>query len=156
VDSRLRKLDAGEVEAVVLAACGLERLGLGRRIGETLAVEVMVPAVGQGALAVQTRAADAAAPRARALDDPATRHAVLAERRFLAAMGGGCLAPFAAHARIEGGMLVIDAAALSPDGRAAVREHVVGEPAEAEALGAALAEQLLSLGAGRLAAGNAA
>jgi len=156
VDSRLRKLDAGEVEALVLAACGLERLGLRQRIGEALAVEVMVPAVGQGALAIQTRATDAAAPWARVLDDPATRHAVLAERRFLAAMGGGCRVPFAAHARIEGGVLAIDGAALSPDGRVAVRERVVGEPAEGEALGAALAERLLSLGAGRLAAGSAA
>jgi hydroxymethylbilane synthase len=156
VDTRLRKLDAGEIDALVLAACGLERLGLARRIGEALAVETMVPAVGQGALAVQSRSEDCGAAWALALDDLVTRRAVMAERRFLAAMGGGCRAPFAAHARIEAGRLVLDGAALSADGRVAYRERLQGEPAEAEAMGEELAERLLLLGAAQLSAGSAA
>jgi hydroxymethylbilane synthase len=155
VDTRLRKLDAGEIDALVLAACGLKRLGLARRIGEALGVEAMVPAVGQGALAVQSRSQDAGAAWARALDDLDTRRAVMAERRFLAAMGGGCRAPFAAHARIEAGRLTLDGAALSADGRVAVRERLEGELAEAEAMGGELAERLLSQGAAQL-SGSAA
>ncbi|MFN2420214.1 MAG: hydroxymethylbilane synthase [Gemmatimonadota bacterium] len=156
VDTRLRALDDGELEGLVLAAAGLQRLGLARRIAEVLALDRMIPAVGQGALAVQTRAADAGADWVHALDDPATRRAICAERRFLAAMGGGCRAPFAAHAREEEGRLVIAGAALSPDGRFAVRDEIAGDPATGDALGLELADRLLAGGAERIAAGDAA
>jgi hydroxymethylbilane synthase len=156
VDTRLRTLDSGEVEGLVLAAVGLERLGLCDRIAEVLSLEKMIPAVGQGALAVQTRVEDAGAAWARALDDPTTRRAVASERRFLAAIGGGCRAPFAAHAWSRGERLTITGAALSPDGRAIVRDEVEGGAEEAEAIGIELAERLLACGAERLAAGGAA
>ncbi len=156
VDSRLGKLERGEVDALVLAACGLERLGLAERIGELLPLDVMVPAVGQGALAVQARAEDRGAAWLAALDDERVRREVTAERRFLAAMGGGCRAPFAAHARHEGGELTMEGAALSPDGRASVTDRVSGDPAGAEALGRELASRLLARGAARLAQGSAA
>jgi hydroxymethylbilane synthase len=155
VDTRLRKLEAGEVEALVLATAGLGRLGLSERVAQAFPLDVMVPAVGQGALAVQTRAADGESRWVRALDDAATRAAVVAERAFLAAMGGGCRAPFAAHARMMDGRLAAQGAALSPDGRSALHERAVGEPAEATALGAGLAERLLARGAERLAAREA-
>ena len=156
VDTRLRSLAEGKLDAVVLAAAGLERLGLAERIAEILDLERMIPAVGQGALAVQARAVDAGQAWARILDDPATRQAVVAERSFLAAMGGGCRAPFAAHARLVNGRLAVAGAALSPDGGSVVRDEVVGAPDEGGTLGVELAERLLARGAERLAAGDAA
>lgn len=104
VDTRLRRLDAGEFDALLVAAAGLERLGLAGRITEVLAPPVFWPAVGQGALAVQTRADDAGSLRVVALlDDPSTRAAVAAERRMLAGLAGGCLAPVGGWARHEPG-----------------------------------------------------
>jgi hydroxymethylbilane synthase len=156
VDTRLARLDAGEREAVVLAAAGLVRLGLAGRIAEIFAAERMVPAVGQGALAVQTRAGDAWAERASPMDDRPTRIAVTAERAFLAAMGGGCRAPFAAHATWTNGRLTIDAAALQPDGGRVLRDRLTGSGEEAAALGERAAELLLARGAADLAAEGAA
>ena len=98
VDTRLAKLDTGALDALVVAVAGLERLGLAGRIAEAFALDRMVPAVGQGVLAVQARAGDPWAGRVRPIDDRHTRSAVTAERAFLAAMGGGCRVPFAAHA----------------------------------------------------------
>jgi len=117
VDTRLRRLDAGEVDALVLAAAGLDRLGAGARIDERLAVELVAPAPGQGALAVQCRAADAHTLEAVGeLDDPAIRLAVLTERRVLAATGASCRAPVGALATVSGGRLSLLAAAAAPDG----------------------------------------
>jgi hydroxymethylbilane synthase len=150
VDTRLARLDAGERDALVVAAAGLERLGLAARIAEAFAVARMVPAVGQGALAVQARAGDPWAERARLIDDRRTRTAVIAERAFLAAMGGGCRAPFAAHARWAEDRLVIEAAALRPDGRAILRDQLEGVAEEPESLGVRVAELLLERGAAEL------
>jgi hydroxymethylbilane synthase len=151
VDTRLAKLDAGEVDALVVAAAGLERLGRSDRIAEAIPVSRMIPAVGQGALAVQSRAGDEWAERVRGLDDWATRMEVTAERAFLGAMGGGCRAPFAAHASWSRGELSLDGAALEPDGGAIVRDRLVGPDEDAVALGERLARRLLERGAARFA-----
>ena len=151
VDTRLARLDAGEVDALVVAAAGLERLGLVGRIAEALPVARMIPAVGQGALVVQVRAGDAWADRAREIDDWATRVEVTAERAFLGAMGGGCRAPFAAHASWSQGDLAIEAAALRPDGAEILRDRLVGSDEDAQAIGERIARRLLERGAARLA-----
>ena len=151
VDTRLAKLDAGEIDALVVAAAGLERLGRSERIAEAIPVSRMIPAVGPGALVVQSRAEDEWQERLRALDDWATRLEVTAERAFLRAMGGGCRAPFAAHASWSQGELSLDGAALEPDGGAIVRDRLVGPDEDAVALGERLARRLLERGAGRFA-----
>jgi hydroxymethylbilane synthase len=156
VDTRLSRLDAGERDALIVAAAGLVRLGLAGRIAETFASDRIVPAVGQGALAVQARLDDPWGAHARRIDDRPTRMAVMAERAFLAAMGGGCRAPFAAHARWSEGRLTIDAAALRPDGGAILRDRLTGSEEEAAALGERAAELLLARGAADLAAEGAA
>ena len=156
VDTRLARLDAGEIDALVLAAAGLERLGLGSRIVEAFPVARMIPAVGQGALAVQARAGDPWAERVRQADDWGTRLEVTAERAFLAAMGGGCRAPFAAHASWSRGELAVEAAALHPDGAAIVRDRVVGRDEDAVAIGERLARRLLERGAEGLAPASGA
>ncbi len=149
VDTRLAKLDAGDYDALVVAVAGLVRLGRAGRISERLEPAVMLPAVGQGALAVQMRAEDPRAAEVGRLDHPATRTAVLAERAFLDAMGGGCRAPFAALAGLEGDRMELSGAALDPDGREALFDRVEGGAAEAEPLGRSLAGALLGRGAGR-------
>ena len=117
VDTRLRRLDAGEVDALIVAAAGLDRLGAASRIDERLAAEVVAPAPGQGALAVQCRAGDRFTLQAvRELDSAAIRLAVMTERRVLAATGGSCRAPVGALARVSGGRLSLLAAAAAPDG----------------------------------------
>jgi hydroxymethylbilane synthase len=153
VDTRLRRLEAGACDAVVLAAVGLDRLGWGDRITERLDPAVMPPAPGQGALAVQVRAEDRAVEAwVRPLDDPATAAEVRAERAFLQAMGGGCRAPIAALARVADGRLVLQGAAVSPDGRQVVLGEASGPPGDAAAIGVRLARHLLAQGAGALAA----
>lgn len=147
VDTRLRRVAEGRFDAVVLAAAGLGRLGLADRITEALDPVAFVPAAGQGALALEARADDA---RARALvaplNDAATETALRAERAFLARLMGGCQVPAGAHARLEGGRLVLEGFLASPDGAVFLRDRERGSEAEAEALGAALAERLLSRG----------
>ena len=117
VDTRLRKLHAGEFDAVVLAEAGLRRLGLEANITEVLPTSLLLPAVGQGALGLETRADDRAAREAiAALDHADTHHGVLAERALLARLRGGCLAPVAAWGRIEAGRLRLTGRVLSVDG----------------------------------------
>jgi hydroxymethylbilane synthase len=110
VDTRLRKLDAGEVDGLLLAAVGLDRLGLAERIGERLDPRIFVPAPAQGAIALEVVAGGGAAPAARAAGDAATSLAVGTERALLRALGGGCLLPLGAWARLEDGSLVLSAA----------------------------------------------
>lgn len=128
VDTRLRRLDAGETGALVLAAAGLRRLDRADRISLRLPVDVLPPAPGQGALAVQVRAADPAVALVARLDDPATRRAVEAERAVLAGSGGGCRAPLSAFARTDGARLSMTAGLAVPDGRLAVTVEVEGDP----------------------------
>jgi hydroxymethylbilane synthase len=151
VDTRLRKLDEGRYDAVVLAEAGLRRLGLQRRITHVLPFDVMLPAVGQGALAIECRAEDgetlaAAAP----LDDVATRAAVTAERALLAHLRGGCMAPVGAWGRIESNVLHLSAAVLSADGAQRLAADDAAPAEEAESLGRRLAEKLMARGAGEL------
>jgi hydroxymethylbilane synthase len=154
VDTRLRKLDSGEFDALVLAEAGLQRLGLIERIRHVLPLEVMLPAVGQGALAIECRADDAATrAAAAALDDPLTHAAVLAERALLAHLRGGCLAPVGAFGKIQGDRLQLAAVVLSADGRQrlAAEDSERGTDARAaEALGCRVAGALLAQGAAEL------
>src|SRR5579864_1923362 len=122
LDTRVRKLDEGEFRAIVLASAGLTRLGWAPRIAEILPPELMCPAVGQGALAVETRAGGEAAQICSALDHPVTRAAVTAERAVLASLGGGCQVPIGAHAGIEQGVLRIIGVVIAPDGTPLIRQ----------------------------------
>jgi hydroxymethylbilane synthase len=147
LDTRLRKLDEGRYHAIVLAAAGLKRLGWQARIAQILPDEVMCPAVGQGALAVETRAAGAERDACAALNHAATHSAVAAERAFLRALGGGCQVPIGAHATVTGAWLHLTGLVIAPDGSAVVRGEREGPSAEAEATGAALGAKLLAEGA---------
>ncbi|MDR7523101.1 MAG: hydroxymethylbilane synthase [Armatimonadota bacterium] len=151
VDTRLRKLSAGEVDALVLAAAGLARLGQAGRVAEVLDPAVMLPAVGQGAVVVQTRA-DAAALREHlaAVDHAPTRAAVAAERAFLAALGGGCQRPIAALATVSGPRLRLEGAVLDRDGTAMVRDTLEGPASHPAEVGVDLAARLRATGAQRL------
>lgn len=157
VDTRLKKLDSGDYEAIVLAEAGLTRLGLSERILQVLPKSVMLPAVGQGALALETRTSDEATRAAVAkLDDAETHAAVVAERALLATLRGGCLAPVGAWGRVEDGALKLDAVVLSPDGRERRYGQIEGAPADAANLGRDLAERLAAEGARDLIAASRA
>ena len=143
VDTRLGKLAAGEFDALVLALCGLERLGKAEAASEILAPELMLPAVGQGALAIECRAGDPGLKQLLApLDDPASAACVAAERAMLAALDGSCRTPIAGLATITGDRLGLDALLLAPDGSAERRDHVAGAPGDAVALGDGLGARL--------------
>ena len=116
VDTRLRKLDEGRYDAVVLAAAGLNRLGLSERIAQVFPPEAMCPAVGQGALAIETREGGEAFDICAPLDHPWTRLAITAERALLAALGGGCQVPIGAYADVEDDELHLTATVIAPDG----------------------------------------
>ncbi|HUA21113.1 MAG TPA: hydroxymethylbilane synthase [Bryobacteraceae bacterium] len=147
LDTRLRKLDEGRYDAIVLASAGLRRLGWDNRIAELLDPEVMCPAVGQGALAVETRADSGAAFQiSKRLEHAETRIAVTAERAVLASLGGGCQVPIGAHATVEGGRLHLRAIVVSPDGSQLIRKQSSGAIAEGEMLGRALGGELLAEG----------
>jgi hydroxymethylbilane synthase len=146
VDTRLRKLDEGQYDAIVLAAAGLRRLGWGDRIRELLDPSVMCPAVGQGSLAIETRDDGGAGQMLAAkLDDPATRAAVTAERSLLATLEGGCQVPIGAHATFGGQTLHLRAIVASPDGARVIRDEMRGD--DPVALGRRLGETLLVSGA---------
>ena len=148
VDTRLRKVESGEYEAILLAKAGLDRLGVSQRISEILSPEVCMPAVGQGAIAVEcrlkdTETADILAP----LDDAETRTAIIAERALLAALQGGCQVPLGAWARIERGELVLEACVSSVDGVQYVKQRATAPPDQAAALGEHMARLLIEAGA---------
>ncbi len=152
VDTRLRKLAEGQVEAVILAAAGLERLNRTEHIRECFPALILCPAAGQGALAVETRANDAETIQAlNFLEDSATRFAVTAERATLAALGGGCQVPIGVYCRRAGRGFLIAGVVATPDGSSVLRaelEHQEGR--SPEALGEKLAQRLLEQGAGQL------
>jgi hydroxymethylbilane synthase len=151
VDTRLRKLDSGEYDALILASAGLRRLGLGRRISAAIETDVMLPAVSQGSLGVQTRADDALTNAlVSRLDHPATRAAVTAERALLRKLGGGCQVPIAAHAVVAGGDLRLDGLVASLDGARVIRDTTTTPTSEAERAGDVLAARMLERGAGEL------
>lgn len=145
VDTRLRRLDDGAVDALLLAAAGLLRLGRGERIAQVVPAEVIPPAPGQGALAVQARADDEHLARlGRLIDDLPTRLAVDAERAFLAATGGGCRAPVGALATVAGDEMQLLAGFATLDGRFAATDELSGPLDEARALADALAARLVA------------
>lgn len=151
VDTRVKKLDRGDCDALVLARAGLERLGLAARITETLSCDVCLPAVGQGALGVEAREGDERVLGAIAkLDHRETRAAVTAERALLREMEGGCQIPLGAWAREEGGNLVMDACIVSLDGGDYIRTRVEGAKNSPDALGRRAADDLFAGGAGRI------
>jgi hydroxymethylbilane synthase len=152
VPTRLKKLDDGEYDAIVLAAAGLHRLGLADRITQVLPIELSIPAVAQGVLALEIRDGDDAirdVVRA-AIHDEATHTKMLAERAFLAKMGGSCQTPLAAHATDKDGGLHVIGLCGMPDGTKMLRATVTGATADAEQLGVALAEDLLRQGAAEI------
>src|SRR5262249_16810934 len=143
VNTRMRKLQPGEIAAVVLALCGLERLGLTACATEILPREIMLPAVGQGALAIECRAADEAVRRlVEPLHDPRSGACVAAERAMLAALDGSCRTPIAALAEVEGDRLTIEGLLLKSDGSGELRHRLEGGLGEAEALGTKVGEEL--------------
>ncbi|MGE0031974.1 MAG: hydroxymethylbilane synthase [Steroidobacteraceae bacterium] len=151
VETRLRKLDAGEFDATVLATAGLERLGLGVRIRERLSPQQMLPAVGQGVIGIECPDSNA---RIRALLAPlehaATRRCLDAERAFAARLGGSCQSPIAAYAELAGDSLQLRGLVGSPDGATVFADAISGPVRDAVALGTTLAERLLAAGAGPL------
>ena len=149
VGSRLAKLDAGQFDAILLAAAGLKRLGLAERITVALEPEFSLPAIGQGAIGVECRLDDARTRELIAvLDDPATHVRVTAERAFNARLQGGCQVPIAGHALLlDNGSLWLRGLVGEPDGSRLVFGEMRGPAVEAETLGAALADELLERGA---------
>jgi hydroxymethylbilane synthase len=148
LDTRLRKLDEGQYDAIILAAAGLSRLGLAARIRAVLPAEVSLPAAGQGALGIETRAdrADLAAWLAP-LNDAATAACVRAERAVSRALAGSCEVPLGAYAEFDGGRLRLRGFVATPDGERMARAELVGDAKEPEALGLALAAELRAQGA---------
>jgi hydroxymethylbilane synthase len=151
VDTRLKKLDAGEFDAIILAVAGVNRLGLSSRITQVLEADVMLPAVGQGALGIETRANDTETSRlAVALDDGETRACITAERALLHELQGGCQVPLGAWAHLADGEIYIEAAVFPADGREFVRRHSRGSAANPAAAGKRLGEILISAGADKI------
>ena len=151
VQTRLRKLDEGAYDAIILAAAGLKRLGLEHRITTTLAPEDMLPAVGQGALAIECRSdrADVLA-LLKALHDDSTAACVLAERALSRSLAGSCNVPLAGYAEFSGARLWLRGYVGTPDGTRHVSAEIEGASSDAEALGVALAAQLKTQGAGEI------
>jgi hydroxymethylbilane synthase len=151
VETRLRKLDEGDCDALVLAEAGLRRLAMAERITQVLPASIMLPAVGQGALGLETRSDDQATRAVSGeLDHWPTRAAVLAERAMLAALEGGCLAPIAAWGRVEHRVLTLSGRVLSPDGRQKIETTLSGDPRWPDRLGRRVAEGLIAQGAADL------
>ena len=147
VDTRLRKLDAGDYDALVLAAAGLKRLGHADRISESLSLELCIPAPGQGIIAIETRAELAADPVWKAIDDARAAASFVAERAVVAALGGGCQLPLGAIAVHEGSDLNLEAIVAAPDGSRSVRRGARGPADRPDELGARVAGALAEAGA---------
>ena len=151
LDTRLRKLEEGKYDALVLAIAGLRRLGWKDRITERLSEDLMLPAVGQGALAIEARSDDPSTNEiTRALNHLQTRLECMAERAFLKGLGGGCLVPIAARGRLEGEGLNLTGLVAKPDGSEILRDSINGPAEDAELIGQRLADRLLRRGADRL------
>jgi hydroxymethylbilane synthase len=151
VDTRLRKVAEGVVDAAVLASAGLDRLGFAGRIAERLDPTRMLPAIGQGALALEARSGDArVVALCRALADPEAEVTTAAERALLAGLGVGCRTPVAGHATLADGRLTVAGLVGRPDASEMIRETVSGAPGDAAAMGAELARRLLARGADKI------
>jgi len=151
VDTRLRKLDRGDCEALVLAGAGLKRLGFASRITSWFKEEDLCPAVGQGALAIEISLGNAAIQKAVALlDHPSTHQAVRAERFMLQALGGGCQLPIAAYAQQDSGTMHLAGVVADPSGTRLLRAAASGKPEDPESLGKRVAAELIDQGAHEL------
>jgi hydroxymethylbilane synthase len=151
LDTRLKKLETEGLDAVILAAAGIRRLGLDHRITQYLDESVMLPAVGQGALCIESRLDDPDIfPIISALDHLPTRIVVSGERAFLNRLEGGCQVPIAAHGNINGDIFTISGLVADIDGKTLIKDTLSGSASESEAIGIRLAERLLSLGAGNI------
>ncbi len=147
LDTRLRKLDEGQYDAIVLAAAGLKRMGWADRIAEKLPANIMCPAVGQGALAIETMETGVGYEACAPLDDPWTRFAITAERALLGALGGGCQVPIGAYATVHDSKLILTGVVIAPDGTRLVRQTVEGDLTRPAQLGRDLGQSLLDRGA---------
>jgi hydroxymethylbilane synthase len=155
VPTRLRKFDESDLDAMILAFAGVHRLGLDERITQAIPVEVMLPAVGQGAVAVEIRDADAdVRDVVKTLDHMTTRVCVTAERAFLRTLEGGCQVPIGAHVTARDGTLTLQGFVGSLDGSRSLRDEITGSDLNAAALGKELAERLIAKGAAELVAGS--
>jgi hydroxymethylbilane synthase len=151
VDTRVRRLDAGELDAIVLASAGLIRLGLQSRITEYLDPILSLPAVAQGVIGIECRGADARTlARVSVLEHRPTRIAMNAERAFSHRLGGSCQSPIAAHARLDGTRVILEGLVAEPDGSRLLRDSLSGNIDEAAEVGRRLAERILAAGAGPL------
>lgn len=151
VDTRIRKMEQGDFDAVVLAKAGLDRLSLSAKITEVLSCDVSLPAVGQGALGIESRAVDAEVVHLlAALNHTETRAGVTAERALLAELEGGCQLPLGAWGRLENNQLVLDARVLRGDGQESISDRTARRPEDAEKLGRELGRKMLAAGADRL------
>jgi len=149
VDTRIRKALDGQYDAIILAGAGLTRLGLDQHVTEWLSLDAMLPAPGQGALAVQCRADDQTTLNLlAALEDDATRKAVTAERAFLSGLGGGCSVPVAAYAQVEDQNISLTGLVISVDGMKAI--HVKRAGTDAKFLGTELAHRAIAQGANEI------
>jgi hydroxymethylbilane synthase len=148
LDTRLKKLKTLNLDGMVLACAGLKRLGLGEKITEILPTDISLPAIGQGALGIETRVGDEEVEeKIRLLNDPYSSTAITAERAFLKRLEGGCQVPIAAYARIENDRLEINGMVGTIDGKKLIRHRTEGPIEKAESIGVELAEVLLARGA---------
>ena len=154
IDTRLRKLDRGEADALVMAAAGLKRIGRAESISEFLADEICVSAVAQGALGIEARDDGAMAALLAFLHDAGTNAEVAAERALLERLGGGCHVPVGARARVAGDVLKMLAVVVEPNGKSLCRGEISGQAGDAAVLGQRLAEQLIRDGADRILASS--
>lgn len=150
VDTRIRKLDSGDYDAIILAAAGLTRLGLANRITEYMDLGTSVPAVGQGVIGIECKDTPEMQRWLAPLNHAPTRQCLVAERAFAARLEGSCQSPVAGHATLAAGGLRIEGLVGSPDGRTMYRDVVSGGANDGETLGRALADRLLAAGAGKL------
>ena len=148
LDTRIRKLDEGQYDAILLACAGLNRLGFSHRITERIPVEQVCPAIGQGALGIEARISDLfVLEKLHCIEHAVTRLAVTAEREFLKRLGGGCQVPIAGHAWVEEEKLHMMGVVARVDGKSVFRNRLTSEAGQAETLGIRLAESLLTMGA---------
>ena len=151
VETRLRKLQEEELDGILLAWAGLKRLGKEKSITEVLPTDIMLPAVGQGALAIEVREKnDSLRPYISALDHPDSHLAAQAERALLKALGGNCQTPIAAYAQVHGDHITLDALVVSPTGKPIFRHQATNHVNKADALGRSLAKTLLTMGADKI------
>ena len=154
IDTRLRKLDDGEADGLIMAAAGLKRIGRAERIGEYLPDEICVSAVAQGALAIEARADSALSEMLDFLHDPLAEAETVAERALLRRLSGGCHVPIGARARAAGDVLTMIGIVASPDGTTLCQAKLTGDISEAEKLGERLAQELLKQGADKILAAS--